>query len=86
MNDNNNSRPSRARGLKLVLRDNSQNKCFASITGAWIETSKGATSVYWQTSRPSRARGLKRHLYLKLEQRHFASITGAWIETPAGRA
>ena len=77
------SRPSRARGLKLVDRRDQAGE-FASrpsrARGLKPLAKKGETFAV--TSRPSRARGLKLMLtaFCK-EKRNVAPLTGAWIET-----
>jgi len=58
------SRPTRARGLKLALqRVQLQLLGVASHAGAWIETGLTITGVGYPASRPTRARGLKLCFY-----------------------
>ena len=80
------SRPSRARGLKLLFALGQHRQFFASITGAWIETCPASTLSCVKDSRPSRARGLKHLRDDNKDLAKFASITGAWIETTVSTA
>ena len=76
------SRPSRARGLKLLSAARRPRWRFASITGAWIETlganvrkhhAKFASITGAWIETPSALQSAQCPI--------FASITGAWIET-----
>ncbi len=78
------SRPSRARGLKLLFGiAGDQVLLVAPFTGAWIETAAAVASPPTAVaSRPSRARGLKPDVAPEpLPVRPVAPFTGAWIET-----
>jgi hypothetical protein len=53
------SRPPRARGLKLVINEDEKMTDVAPPAGAWIETSHKRRRKNDRRSRPPRARGLK---------------------------
>ena len=83
--NNRQSRPARARGLKLVVLIIVQTFFpVAPRTGAWIETHNTNIPQHnYTVSRPARARGLK--LIIQIYHNIITLVaprTGAWIETP----
>ena len=81
------SRPSRARGLKLVWEPpGAANQLVAPLTGAWIETFPSMPDLYslavapltgaWIETRPGRAASMHNVV---------APLAGAWIETVPNR-
>ena len=73
--------PSRVRGLKHYTHYARFVHIGRTLTGAWIETSKGPILIPTSLVAPSRVRGLKLFSGNGFCNAPSRTLTGAWIET-----